>query len=63
MEGAVRVRRFEVQVRRNLPMLQRQGDLDQARDARGVFRVADIGLDRAQDSRPALRAVLAEHGA
>ena len=41
----------EVQVRRDLAVLQRQRRLDQAGDAGGRLQVADVGLDRADRQR------------
>ena len=43
----MRIRRIEVQIRRDRAVLYRQGCLDQADDARGCLQVAKVGLDRA----------------
>ncbi len=51
VERDLRVRRLEVQARRDLAAVQRQYDLEQAGDARGTFEVTDIGLDRAHSER------------
>ena len=42
----MRIRRIEVQIRRDRAALYRQGCLDQTDDARGCLQVAEIGLDR-----------------
>ena len=47
LEGNVGIGRAEVQVRRQLAMLQRQGRLHQAGNPRGRLQVADVGLHRA----------------
>ena len=56
--GDRRVQRLEVQVRRNLPVLQRQHDLDQPGDARRRFEMADVGLHRADNQRLRRRSAL-----
>src|SRR5262249_56742217 len=63
LQGAeidVWIRRFEVQAGWNLPMLQHQQRLDQARHGRGGFQVAEIRLDGPNDQRRLLRALPAE---
>ena len=47
----VRVRLAEVQVRRNLAVLQREHDLDEPGDAGRRLEMADVGLDRSDDQR------------
>ena len=46
--GDVRIGRRQVQVRRNLAVLQREHGLDQPGDARRRFQVADVRLHRAE---------------
>ncbi len=36
---------MEMQVRRNLPLVKRKDDFNQARDTSGGFQVAQISLD------------------
>ena len=57
----VRIRRVEVQMGRNLAMLQGQHRLDKPDDARRGFQVTNIGLDRADEQRG--RAFSAKDGA
>ncbi len=58
----VRRRVLKVQVLRQQAVLQREDDLDDARDAGGCLQVADVGLDRAHQQRLARVAAGAEHG-
>ncbi len=51
--GDVRRRLVEVQVLRQRLVLERQDDLDDARDAGGRFQVPDVGLHRADQQRVA----------
>ena len=48
----VRIRTLQVQVRRNLVVLQRQHDLDQAGDAGRGFEMPDVRLHRSDGQRP-----------
>src|SRR5579875_1687175 len=50
-EGNSRVGLLQVQVRRNLPVLQAQCNFNQARHPRGSFQVSNIGLDRANQTK------------
>jgi hypothetical protein len=50
-ELQARVGPVEVQARRDLPVLQRERRLDQARRARRGVEVADVGLDRPQRAK------------
>ena len=50
-----------MEMRRDLPVLQGQDDLDQAGDARGRFQVADVRLDRADHQGAPRFAPVAEH--
>ncbi len=51
-EVEVRVRRLEVEVRREHAVLEREDDLGHARRAGGRLEVAEVGLGRAEDERP-----------
>ena len=57
----MRVRAFEVQARRNLPLPHAQSRLDQPRDPGRRLEVADIGLDRTDDAGALPRASFAKH--
>ena len=57
-----RIALFEMQVRRNLLVLERQHDLDEARDARGRFEVSDVGLHRSHEQRIVSRSPFPEDG-
>jgi hypothetical protein len=59
----VRRRVFEVQVRRQQLVFERQDDLDDTGDPGGGFQVADVGLGRADQQPVAVLAALAEHRA
>ena len=50
----VRRRIPKVQVLRQYLVLERQDDLDHARDARGGFQVPDVRLHRSDQQRPSL---------
>ena len=47
----VRVRRFEVQIRRDRSAIDRQGRLDQSDDTRGGFQMPEVGLDGTGEQR------------
>ncbi|GAA4011786.1 hypothetical protein GCM10022247_37840 [Allokutzneria multivorans] len=57
------VRGAEVQARRQRAVAQREGDLQEAGDARRAFEVADVGLHRAHEQRVRRVARRAEHRA
>ena len=59
----VRVRRREVQVRRDVLVLQRQYQLDQPGDAGRGLEVSDVGLHRAEQQGPIGRPLFGEDGA
>ena len=59
--GDMRVGVLEMQVRRDLAVLQRQDHFNQAGDAGGGLQVADIGLDRADQQRPVRPPGLPKH--
>ena len=63
VERDVRVRLLEVQAGRDLPVPERERDLDQAGDAGGRFQVPDVGLHRAQGAAVARRAPLRQDAA
>ena len=53
LPGDVRTWLLQMQVRRNLSMLEHQHDLQQARNPGCGFKVAEVGLDRTEgDRRP-----------
>ncbi len=60
LEVDVRVRGFEVRVRRDLAVPQAERRLHQPRDARGAFEVADVRLHRTEDQVG--RVLLTPHG-
>ncbi len=57
------VGRLEVQVSGDLPLVDAQHGLDQARDTRTGFEVTDVGLDRPDEGNPVGLALVAEHPA
>jgi hypothetical protein len=46
----IRVQLLEVQIRRNLLMLEREHGLNKTGNASGCFKMADVGFDRAQQA-------------
>ncbi len=61
-ERGVRVRRLEIEVRRQLTVLDRQSCLEEAHDAGRSFEVSDVGLCRADEKGEAFGAPCAQHG-
>jgi hypothetical protein len=52
---------LQIEVSRNLPLVQTEHDLDQACDAGCCLQVTNIGLDRAYNARLIWRAILHQH--
>ncbi len=60
--GNMRIRRFEMQVRRNFFILERKHHLEQTRHSSTRFKMPHVGFHRTDDQRIILRTIFAEHG-